>query len=83
MDGCHVISYCREEVWCGEAGGADGYGRGVAVPEARAGGHHHLQLPQQQADLGGGGRRADRHLHLAPADRLHDVVAPGYQAVQP
>ena len=77
------MSHCRAEVRCGAAGGADGHGRGVAVPAAGAGGHHHLRLPQQQADLGGGGGRADRDLHLAPADRLHDVVATGHQAVQP
>ena len=70
-------------MWYGKAARDDGHGRGVAVQEAAAGGHHHLQLPQQQADLGGGGGRADRHLHLAPADRLHDVVAPGPQALQP
>ena len=67
----------REKVWSGNTGALEGDGYRLAVQEEGAGGRDRVPLPQQQAHLGGAGGGAGGPLYLAPADRHHDVVAPG------
>ena len=72
----------REEVWPGQPRPLEGDGHRLAVQEEGAGGRDCVPLSQQQADLGGQPRGAGGDLHLAQADRHHDVVAAGPPRLQ-